>query len=367
MNLEPRRSRGAQRALALLALTTLVPLGAGACTSFSSAVADVGYFDFAGATRVCARVFSCPRLATSLRQSLVAPIDDVNFSTCMSWLAGPSPAPPRGFTAQAEALAGVASATTCDEAARDLDVSPLADDDPRCASGADACLPSGDVLDCHARRLVRCPGTQFVPSSKCRSEGAFASCSIVLGSESCVGTVPLCSGSVYSACDEASALREAIDCAPFGEACLDSSQAVVFGPGLKNKLSICTSSDNTSPQKLCDDATGEGWMGCSADGGSVVLCNHLTKVKTVTFGGVEVLYGCQTSLGWTCRDGIAGSIPYCERPDAECSPSDADVNRCDGDTLHVCLAGRRADIDCGAVGATCQKDADRGGHCAFAP
>ncbi len=74
---------------------------------------------------------------------------------------------------------------------------------------------------------------------------------------------------------------------------------------------------------------------------------------SVTFGAVEVLYPCQKDLGWPCTDPGAGSMPYCERPEAECSPVDPGVNTCDGDVLAACVSGQSQSIDCSAAGARC--------------
>ena len=102
----------------------------------------------------------------------------------------------------------------------------------------------------------------------------------------------------------------------------------------------------------------------------MVVCDRLVKFKNksgaTTVGGVEALYHCQKELGWSCVESAAGAIASCARPDAECAPTDADVNRCDGDAVQVCLAGRRARVDCAAVGATCREEA-LGARCVLAP
>lgn len=343
-------------------LVATVTLGPAGCTSFDDAVADQGYFDVAGAVLVCARVFSCPHLGASLRQSLGVPIDDSNFSMCLSWLAGPSPAPPGGFALQAARLREIAEAASCEATFADLDVRVFDDDDARCAgSSADRCTDQGDVLDCHEHRLIRCPGAQFAADSQCFVSGSLARCAV----SSCppLSQVFTCVGATLSLCGIGSKLRQELDCAALDQNCLTTSETLGAGV-VEQQIAICTAADNAAPTSVC---SGHGLAACTPDGAAMVLCNHVGKVEGYpAVGAVEVVYPCEKELGWRCEEVTGGPLASCVRPDAECTPVDAGVNRCDGDHLEVCLAGRRERVDCTAAGARCHEGA-AGASCTFAP
>lgn len=328
------------------------------CTSFDQAVADGGYFDVADATRVCARLFSCPGLAASLRQSIAAPVDDTNFSLCLSWLAGPAPTPPSGFSAQVEALRRVGAAASCDAAASGLEARVLAPDDTRCDGAADACLDATHVLDCHERRILDCAGGGFAPGSACALTGNIARCAV--GPCSLPGeNILACADGALTICDRSLKQKYAIVCAATGASCVTSPTRVSVTATASISISACTSSDNElTLAAVCSGAVGDGVTACSTDSAAMVVCNRLVNFKSkgglTTVGGVESLYHCQKDLGWSCIEGAAGAIAACARPGAECAITDADVNRCDGSAIEVCLAGRRARVDCATAGATCR-------------
>jgi hypothetical protein len=352
-------------ARSLVALLLVAAAAPGGCESFDDAVATQGYLDFNGAAAVCARVFTCPGLATSLRRSIAAPIDGVNFSTCMSWLAGPSPTPPAGFAAQGAVLAQVASATTCAAAAAGLGVVPLAANDPLCAQGVTAgCTPGGDLFDCAAGQIVRCPGSQYASGSTCDP------IALVCASPGCAAPIDKIGACVSATtlCADDLPPQEEIVCSAFGEGCVAD---MVPAPGLLDhdlSVSLCTSEDNADPT-ICGSGQPEGATACTS-GGAMVVCDHLRTVPgplgtSIAFGAVEALYPCQEDLGWPCTAPVTGSMPYCARPGAACSPEDADVNTCDGDVLVACIAGESEQIDCTTVGATCHPAPPGGGAGAF--
>ena len=136
-------------------------------------------------------------------------------------------------------------------------------------------------------------------------------------------------------------------------------------------VSACTSHDNElTLAAVCSGASGDGAASCSTDSASMVVCNRLVRFKSkggvTTVGGVEALYHCQRELGWCCVEGAASAFAFCARPDADCAPGGADVDRCDGDRIEICLAGHRASVDCAAVGATCH-GASGAARCELAP
>lgn len=338
------------------------PMALAGCLSFDDAVASASYLDFDGATRACARIASCPELAASLRQSIYAPIDGDDFSACMSWIAGPTPAPPGGFASQTEVLSRIAAATSCDAAHAELTVRVLAPDDDRCPDSTDQCTSEGDLLDCHRRRVVRCPGGAFT-SGQCQiAEDGSGRCAV----GDCDLTnlkINSCAGSSLSVCEQGVKLNQQINCGAIGEVCITTPESSEWGVVLSAKAAVCTSTDNPSPAALCRDAPFDGYTICTPDGAAVAVCGEVATIKkgttigdTITIAGVEALYRCREDLGFSCEP---GAVARCVAPDAECAPGDADVNRCDGDDIDVCIGGRRERIDCGAAGARCVGDAGR--------
>jgi hypothetical protein len=67
-------------------------------------------------------------------------------------------------------------------------------------------------------------------------------------------------------------------------------------------------------------------------------------------GDIESDLNCAgIGTGETCNatDGVVHGIhAYCESPDAACTPWDADIDVCDGDTFITCLAGVRTQVTC---------------------
>jgi hypothetical protein len=335
------------------------PLALSGCLSFDDAVATASYLDFDGATRACARIASCPELAASLRQSLYIPLDGDDFSACMSWLAGPTPEPGGGFAAQTDVLSRVASATSCDAALDLLSVRVLAADDDRCASGMDQCTDEGDLLDCHRGRQVRCPGGPFTSGTCFVTSDGIGRCATgacIVG----VTNLPSCDGASLSVCEEGVNLKQSLDCGASGQVCVTTPEPVAWNALFHAKAAVCSKEGNPAPTALCRDAPGSGHTVCTPDGASIVVCGEVAEIKelsvvqTITLAGVEALYDCREDLGFSCQ---TGTVARCVRPDAECSNSDLDVNRCDGDDIDVCIGGRRERIDCGSAGARCQGEA----------
>lgn len=346
-------------------LSPLALLALGGCLSFDDARATAGYFDFDGAARACARITSCPGLAASLRQSIFAPLDGDDFSACMTWLAGPTPTPAGGFDAQIDVLSRVASAPSCDAALADLPVRVLPDDDARCASGLDACTPEGDLLDCHGRRVVRCGEGGFMPGMCFVNADGIGRCAVGACIFGAFG-LPSCDGASLAVCEEGIGLKQMVDCGAIGASCVTTPNEVSWNAVYDAKASVCTSPDNPSPVALCRDAPHDGFTTCTPDGAAVVVCGHVAAVRRLVIGAIEIadveaLYDCRKDLDFRCAE---GPIASCVRSDAECATTDADVNRCDGDTIDLCIAGRRERVDCAPLGARCVEEGGRG-RCAI--
>ena len=347
---EPRRARAITKLVALASLSAALAT----CTTFDGAAPSGAYLDLAAASRACAQIFSCPGLGPSLRQSLSIPIDDADFSGCVTWLAGPSPTPPGGFDALAKTLDAVGAATSCEAALAGLDVRALSDGDPICGGDvADQCTSGGDLVDCHARRQIRCTSPAFGPGSTCRlNKAGEGRCSPT--PTPCIAAArPLeCSGSTLSACEPGVNLKQELACAGAHTSCVTSTETV--GPLGKTTVSLCTNEAAPSPDSDCAGATEDGFTACRPDGSAVVLCNHVAVVSGASYVGLEVAFACDHGeLHWSCQAG-PGAVPTCVRPDAECALGDPDVNRCDGDSLSACVASRRVTLDCAAAGGGCE-------------
>jgi hypothetical protein len=215
---------------------------------------------------------------------------------------------------------------------------------------------------------VSCAGQGFAPGSACVVSGDVARCVSSACSLADDGILA-CADNTLSICDPSLKQRYAIACAATGSTCVTSPTRVSVTATASIPVSACTSRDNELTLAAgCSGAAGDGATSCTTDSASMVVCNRLVRFKSkggvTTVGGVEALYHCQRELGWSCAEGPAGA--FCARPDAECAPDSADVDRCDGDVITVCLAGHRVNVDCAAVGATCH-GASGGAHCELAP
>lgn len=352
-----------------LAATLAIGATMSSCTLFDGLVADGGYLEVPAAARLCARIFDCPTLGPSIQESLGIPADDRSFSTCVSWFAGPVPPLPFGVAAPAQVLSAMAGAKSCSEALSHAGTEVLADDDPICAGGADACDDGHNILlDCHARRRVRCDDPLFGEGSACDLGGQkhFGRCQV---SDCPLGTglagLPNCSGNTLTFCDHGSDATQSFHCDALGLTCASISVGDhMMGVG------ICSSS---TPQAGACDSDLDG---ASCAGTAVVLCNRKVDIQipgastaTVAVALLQPTFDC-SKLGWECvrLSGTGPGTAHCKRPGAECTPDDA-AALCDGQTLTVCLAGRKTQVDCAAGGMVCRdrtSGSARGASCTFA-
>lgn len=318
-------------------------IAAGSCTTFVDLVADPedagvpdsgpvvpGFLSLDDAARVCSRAFECPQLARSITLSSGVPVDNLNYSLCMSWLGGPIPTTRVGFALQAQMLACVAKSSTCTEAGGCVLQELLEPGDPRCTpidAGPDgSVLPPIQCTD-NDTAVLRCMGgvpdvlhcstAYFGPGSSCLKDtnGAFwcATSTECSGGDSCVG-------SLLSYCGSGG-LRFGINCAAIGNSC---------GTDPVEQLLNCLTEGEV---RNCDNS---GGLMCAGD------------VLEVCSGSIS-LYNC-ADLGGTC---ITTPGTICARPDDECTPFDLDINACTGSSISLCVGGRRVAFDCGAIGLGC--------------
>ena len=309
------------------------------CTVFSDATVvppeDAGtadvypapaiYLPFAEGARVCATAAACPEIVNSLFYSNGVPVDSVNFSQCMSWVAGPLPPSHVGIARQREALQCLAGATTCPETSRCLAYEVLGPADPRCADAdggtPPVCLESGAAtLTCAAYQEVdHCTAPAFAPGSSClQGTDGVVYCAF---SQECLADS--CAGFVLHFCREDLGLTFGYDCEVFGNTCGTDSST-----GFLNCLTDGHVDPCDSPSYTCDQA----------------------RVK-VCQGAAYTIFDC-AEFGATCS--ADNGPPRCVRPTDQCTPFDVDVNVCEGSTIKLCVGGERIDFDCGSIGKVCE-------------
>ena len=296
-----------------------------------------GYLPLAEAARVCSTVFKCPLLAPSILASVAVPVDPVNYSLCMHWLAGGMPPNRVGFAVQAQTFACMAQGQTCAQAGSCLALENVESNDSRCADGgADAAERCGDdggtVLRCADGYLLHCGSAYYAPGSACLtgSDGTHwcavsVTCNVQV---SCIGTL-------LDYCAADSNLHESVNCAYDGYTCDVASNDDSGSPGCNTGTLV----------KPCASA------GTSCSGTVVEVCD----------GYDDSEFDC-ASLGGTCS--AQGGPALCVRSDDECTPFDPDVNVCTSSVLALCVGGKKQTLDCASLGMTCIPGAGaESGHC----
>ena len=347
---------------ALLAAFVGATLAAGSCTTFDGLVAkdldagsqadadaDAGppasgaYLSLENGARLCALAFECPTLPASITISGSIPIDPVNFSLCMTWVAGPIPPGRVGLDVQRDMLACVAAGPTCEAGGKCLSLERFDPGDPRCdtidagsgsggAGGAgggstgtgsalDFCSADDtSVLHCGPSPVaIHCDVAYFGPGTSCLlGDNGEIWCS---SGENC-GISPSCSGSILEYCGGTTNLKFSINCLAIGNTC---------GVDPPSGSYDCLT-DGTL--RLCDTLSAV----CAGD--VVEVCDQDTTS----------LFKC-AELGGTCNDDQGAA--YCARADDECTPYDINVNVCDGTNIKLCVGGRRVSVDCASIDRTC--------------
>jgi hypothetical protein len=301
----------------------------------AEAGAGQAYLSLPEAARACSMIFQCPLLAPSILSSIAVPVDPVNYSLCMHWLAGGMPADRVGFTVQAQTFACMAQAQTCAQAGSCLSLEDVGASDPRCAdAGADAadrCADDGGtVLRCAEGYVLHCGSAYYAPGSVCLtgSDGTLwcalsAGCSMPT---SCIGTL-------FDYC--ALSLQESVNCAYDGYTCDVATND-------DSGLPYCNTGTLAKP---CASA------GTSCAGTVVEVCD-----------GLEVSEFDCAALGGTCSSKSGPAL--CVRSDDQCTPFDPGINACSGSTLALCVGGRKQALDCASLGLACVAGAGaESAHC----
>ena len=295
----------------------------------------------ATARRACAFEASCPAMTLG---------PDINGGTCFSTRTAPAigaPDPERAFTANC-----AKTSNTC-SAFRD------------CVSrnhGAAYCLLNPGRT-CDQNILVACPsaGTGGAPpivdpnavvlTIDCAAATASGECHRVMGSAYCTtgvpcdGTsvtmaVPHCDGNrIVSCVPGVNRLAVQSDCAATNATCVPGTgtfatpQCVPTGtvcvipPGQQNEDTYrCVGTDRTS------ECVADSTVPRNPDGSQV---GHLAT------------YSC-VSDGFPGHCATVNGLGRCVPPDNQCAPDSPD--RCDGDTLTICVNGHWEGTPCGSIG-----------------
>lgn len=300
------------------------------------AAVPAGYLSLDNAARACANVFRCPTLKTSILYSLGVPLDDLNYSNCLHWLAGPMPSSRVGFVLQAQVFQCIASAESCRDAGGCLWIEQLATGDDRCAGDAGPGDPTwsctndgGSVINCGNGSMVHCASGRYAPGVKCLVEdGGEGTCAL----EPTCTEATSCSGPVLTYCGM-NGMKFSFNCAYSGYTCGFDFENYPCAPPVQDS-GYCA-------------LTGKA----RCDGGSVWVCD----------GIFETQFDCASS-SLECID--SDDNAYCMPLNPTCTQFDMDANDCSGATMHGCVGGRNVTIDCESLGMTCKPAAQgRSAHC----
>jgi hypothetical protein len=293
-----------------------------------------GFLPLADAARLCSLVGRCPFLAPSILASSAVPIDPVNYSLCVHWLAAPVPPDRVGFAIQAQTFACMAKQTTCEGAGACLSIDEFGPTDPRCAdAAADAgehCSDDGGtVLHCAGGYALHCGAAFYAPGSRCLQGDDMSHWCALNGKCTTSGG---CEGTVFDYCGAGNNLHFAIDCGFDGYSCGVSDDGGTQG---------CLTNGAV---KACNGA------GTSCSGDIVEVCDGVNDSE----------FDC-AALGGTCS---AKSGPaLCVKPGDGCTPFDTDIDVCDGSAVSLCVGGQKTKLDCGSIGMTCVPGGASSGRC----
>lgn len=314
-----------------------------ACTVFDNLTPQQTFLDSTDeAARLCAWLFKCDAqgygLAQAVATSAGVPLSDKSFSMCATWLTGPLPPNRIGLDLQRQMIdcmssRGADPKATCESFASCVWIRPIDAGDARCAPGADICLDTKHVLDCHKHELIDCDTPRFSPfSGECRlGQDGVANCA----SSTCHPNMdpPTCIDGVSTECLDGGSLSVGTVCASEGLACTPGSN----GPDV-----LCNFADCPSKQV--------GFASCSSDSADVEVCGSETTASR---------FNC-TAISRTCAGDATQGLAYCQNTASPgCSPLDPAVCQ-DNAKLALCAAGKSIKVDCTSLGPfTCKDGACR--------
>jgi hypothetical protein len=271
-------------------------------------LAPVSYIGEGEAARVCSRVFDCPNLGASITMSVGVPINETNFSQCMTWINGPIAPNRRGFALQKAILECVGEASSCATAAACLPFEKIAANASACSDNTSKCTDSATAVDCSSLLVSRCDTEAFFPGSACEAASGEAAC--VSGTCNTPGDAT-CDDDILATCGPAGLTRA--PCAATGLTCAENGQ----------------------------DASCAGAGACTKVGASVCAGNVVHACDGATLS----TFDCGV-IGMSCID--AGTdAASCSPPGAECTPFSDTVNVCSSNKqLTGCVGGKVVTIGC---------------------
>jgi hypothetical protein len=278
------------------------------------------YLSLQDAARLCALVFQCPQLPQSILYSTQVPIDQSNFSLCMTWATGAVDPMRVGFPLQQTQLQCAASAQSCLAAGACFVFEELDPTDPRCTGVGDggACLEDGSAaLNCSALQVQHCDLGQYTPGERCLSAVGGYYCALTTP---CPASPQCLPGGFLEGCLTGANIHGRVNCETLGSMCNPTpDDAGTLGCGNR-----CTN------------------FGATCGDGGVVVCDTY-----------EASYFDCAAVCGTCASAM-GAI-YCSHPTDKCTPLDMNTNLCapDGKTLSLCIAGQPTTFDCSTIGKSC--------------
>jgi hypothetical protein len=313
---------------------------AGATSSSSSSTGTGGstglhYLSPEDGARLCSRLAECPEpeLLESVVDSTGIPLDQTNYSLCMTWATGPIPNDRIGFAYQQKTLECIVKAANCGAATACNSNEFFAGDDPRCAGKLDLPADAGGEFCQDENTVIRCDtggdalhcDNPYYSKSKCLedkdgSRWCATKTNCTVGSQ--------CVGSVTQFCGQNSILEFAVDCSTVGLTC---------GTDAKSGITDCLTD---SVADYCLDGMTPPAPPLVCDGATVKQCNATYYSP----------FHCD-ALGGTCQ--LTDGQAICRRKDDVCTPFDATVNKCDGSIAKLCVGGQLTDFDCKSIGKSC--------------
>lgn len=303
------------------------------------------------AAHLCSLIATCPTLGDSVIASTALPVvipgasDARNFSSCVEWLTAPlapdmGAAPRAGFTELRSMIVCMAATTTCADAGRCAFYEAIEAADPRCSMKTGSRCEMGAAIDCDALRVSHCKTKGYAPGSECLLGGdGAAACAVGTCQTTDVScdhtTEPGASEPSYVFFCGMSGLRKGINCRAVGDTCNDGAAAL--------------------DERGCFDSM--GLSKCTTLGEASCFDDRVRVCSGAFVGEVDC-----GALGETCV--YEGFTARCAPANPVCSPFDANVNQCEGTTIHLCVDGKKADFDCATIGKGCVPGAGAvTGHC----
>lgn len=322
--------------------SVFVALAIGACTVFDGLVAapvggdgglpdaqgtdagppPAGFLSLEDAARFCTNAIKCPYLGSSTIQSIDVPVDGLNYSSCINWLAGPLPSDRIGVPQAAAALRCAARATSCPQAGACMWDEVVAANDPRCQSGdgGRTCAEDGGAMYmCSAGFILHCTNPIYAAGTTCLV-GTDKVPWCALGKNCNLSTQ--CKGNELDYCGANTNLTNGYDCTTSGLTCGFDTASSTYDCLTNGVLKNCTT------------------VGVTCSGTSVDVCDGL----------YDSLYNCGAAAGGTCD---STALPRCKRPSDTCTPIDPGVNTCTGDVVSLCVGGKTTSLDCTTLGMKC--------------